>query len=419
MGCAWAWASPTMHGMMSKVSAVISKDRSQSINTIGSLKHVKDALFVQLSLLAETAENFSHIWVPQTVRRPKTLLNKGSSAGSPKANGPGVLPRWANVWAALHGKWEHAQLDPHPWLFRSTGGLSDEQAKKLWMVLQRSLVTIPHDSSLLALVVRITERGKKLTGVHLTKKANWFVPSRRSNNWKEKMSAILNRNTRIEGTQADTGESDKRWFVCHLEIISEYILDDLIFARNLMGTCFLPYYEVCRNLLNTNTNHRAPSPWIQELELGDLEANEITSLLLWAWNTYPGPGMMGNMELAPGVDFDGLEVSPSPNMVSELFPESVSTLSSNIIARLPKGPEIDRKDCTKNNTEPEADQYGCYHPTFPVIIFQVFERILQVASQTHTWRSENKGTSLCLQLDRYKDEGWFYEEIYMGNYQYT
>ena len=44
------------------------------------------------------------------------------------------------------------------------------------MVQQRSLVAIPHDSSLLVLVVRLTERGKKLTGAHLTKKSKLVCP---------------------------------------------------------------------------------------------------------------------------------------------------------------------------------------------------------------------------------------------------
>lgn len=68
---------------------------------------------------------------------------------------------------------------------------------------------------------------------------------------KEKMFAILDRIlTRIEGTQADTRESDMMWFFCHLEIIGKNILDDLIFAKNLMVKCFSPSYEVFRNHLN-------------------------------------------------------------------------------------------------------------------------------------------------------------------------
>ena len=45
---------------------------------------------------------------------------------------------------------------------------------------------------------------------------------------------------RIEGTKADIRESAKLWFVCLLEIPRKYILDDLIFAKILIVSIFLP-----------------------------------------------------------------------------------------------------------------------------------------------------------------------------------
>lgn len=76
------------------------------------------------------------------------------------------------------------------------------------------------------------------------------------------MFAILDRTMTmgIEGTKADIGESAKMWFVCLLEILRKYILDDLIFAKNLIVKCFPPYYEVYRSLLNMY--HQALSTWI-------------------------------------------------------------------------------------------------------------------------------------------------------------
>ncbi|EPQ01536.1 Potassium channel subfamily U member 1 [Myotis brandtii] len=185
-----------------------------------------------------------------------------------------------------------------------------------------------------------------------------FVPSSRSKNWKEKMFAILDRIlTRIEDTQADTMESDKMWFVCHLEIISKNILDDLIFAKNLMVKCFSPYYEVFRNYLNMY--HKALSTQIQELELEDLKANEIMSLFLWVLNTYSSTEREGNVELGLEVDMNALEILLSPNMVSELLHMYMSTLTSNIIAWLWKALETDRKDQVEE-TEPGADQTKKY-----------------------------------------------------------
>lgn len=171
--------------------------------------------------------------------------------------------------------------------FGSTQGLSDELAKQLWMVLQRALVTVRRDPTLLVSVVRIIEREEKIDRRILDrKKQTGFVPPGRPKNWKEKMFAILDRTvtTRIEGTQADTRESDKMWLVRHLEIIRKYVLDDLLVTKNLMVQCFPPHYEIFKHLLQMY--HQALSTRMQELASEDLEANEIVSLLTWVLNTY-------------------------------------------------------------------------------------------------------------------------------------
>ncbi|XP_044945385.1 exocyst complex component 3 isoform X3 [Mustela putorius furo] len=306
--------------------------------------------------------------------------------------------------------------------FGSTQGLSDELAKQLWMVLQRSLVTVRRDPTLLVSVVRIIEREEKIDRRILDrKKQTSFVPPGRPKNWKEKMFAILDRTvtTRIEGTQADTRESDKMWLVRHLEIIRKYVLDDLIVAKNLMVQCFPPHYEIFRNLLSMY--HQALSTRMQELAAEDLEANEIVSLLTWVLNTYTSAEMMGNAELAPEVDVSTLEPLLSADVVSELLNTYMSTLTSNIIAWLRKALETDKKDWVKE-TEPEADQDGYYQTTLPAIVFQMFEQNLQVAAQI----SEDLKTKvlvLCLQqmnsfLSRYKEEAQSYKEEHLRDRQH-
>lgn len=165
--------------------------------------------------------------------------------------------------------------------------LSEELAKQLWMVVQRSLVTVRRDPTLLVSVVRIIEREEKIDRRMLDrKKQTGFIPPGRPKKWKEKMFNILERtvSTRIEGTQADTRESDKMWLVRHLEIIRKYVLDDLLVAKTLLDQCFPPHYDIFNRLLNMY--HQALSTRMQELAAEDLEANEIVSLLSWVLNTY-------------------------------------------------------------------------------------------------------------------------------------
>ncbi|XP_039093947.1 exocyst complex component 3 isoform X1 [Hyaena hyaena] len=403
--------------------ADVSRDWRQSINTVESLKDVKDAV-VRHSQLAAAVENLKNIFsVPEIVRETQDLIEQGALLQAHR--------KLMDLECSRDGlMYEQYRMDSgntrdmtliHGY-FGSTQGLSDELAKQLWMVLQRSLVTVRRDPTLLVSVVRIIEREEKIDRRILDrKKQTSFVPPGRPKNWKEKMFAILDRTvtTRIEGTQADTRESDKMWLVRHLEIIRKYVLDDLVVAKNLMVQCFPPHYEIFRNLLNMY--HQALSSRMQELASEDLEASEIVSLLTWVLNTYASAEMMGNAELVPEVDVSTLKPLLSPDVVSELLDTYMSTLTSNIIAWLRKALETDKKDWLKE-TEPEADQDGYYQTTLPAIVFQMFEQNLQVAAQI----SEDLKTKvlvLCLQqmnsfLSRYKDETQSYKEEHLRDRQH-
>lgn len=165
--------------------------------------------------------------------------------------------------------------------------LSDELAKQLWMVIQRSITTVRKDPTLLVSVVRIIEREEKIDRRMMDRrKQTGFIPPGRPKKWKQKMFEVLDKTigTRIEGTQAETRESDKMWLVRHLEIIRRYVLDDLIIVKNLMVQCFPPSYGIFSKVLELY--HYALSSRIQELASEELEANEIVSILTWVLNTY-------------------------------------------------------------------------------------------------------------------------------------
>uniref|UniRef100_A0A7N6FHX9 Exocyst complex component 3 n=1 Tax=Anabas testudineus TaxID=64144 RepID=A0A7N6FHX9_ANATE len=305
--------------------------------------------------------------------------------------------------------------------FEDVQGLSDELAKQLWMVLQRSMVTVRRDPTMLVSVVRIIEREEKIDRRMVDrKKQTAFIPPGRPKRWKDKMFEVLEGtvSTRIEGTQAVTRETDKMWLVRLLEITRKYVLDDLIVVKNLMVQCFPPHYNTFNRFFILY--HNAVSSRVKELAAEDLEANEIVSLLTWVLNTYKSVEMMGHPELCSECDIHQLEPLLPKDVVDDLLSKYVKTFTSNITGWLRKALETDKKDWQKE-TEPEADQDGYYQTTLPAIVFQMFEQNLQVAAQIDGDFKEQV-LKLCLKqmtsfLVRYREEAVAYKEEHLKNRQ--
>uniref|UniRef100_A0A8C9XME4 Exocyst complex component 3 n=1 Tax=Sander lucioperca TaxID=283035 RepID=A0A8C9XME4_SANLU len=302
--------------------------------------------------------------------------------------------------------------------FEDVQGLSDELAKQLWMILQRSMLTVRRDPTMLVSSVRIIEREEKIDRRMVDrKKQTGFIPPGRPKRWKDKMFQVLEGTvgTRIEGTQSVTKEADKMWLVRLLEITRKYVLDDLIVVKNLMVQCFPQHYNTFFGLY-----HNAVSSRVKELASEDLEANEIVSLLTWVLNTYKSVEMMGHPELFSEYDINQLEPLLPQDVVDDLLSKYVKTFTSNITGWLRKALETDKKDWQKE-TEPEADQDGYYQTTLPAIVFQMFEQNLQVAAQIDIDFKEQV-LKLCLKqmntfLIRYREEAVTYKEEHMRDRQ--
>ncbi|XP_037837808.1 exocyst complex component 3 isoform X4 [Kryptolebias marmoratus] len=409
--------------------ADVSKDWRQSINTIENLKDVKDAV-VQHSQLASAVENLKNIFsVPEIVLETQQLIEQGELLQAHRKLMELECSRDDLMYEQYRMDSKNtSDMNLISIYFEDVQGLSDELAKQLWMVLQRSMVTVRRDPTMLVSVVRIIEREVKIDRRMVDrKKQTGFIPPGRPKRWKDKMfevRGILKNvlegtvSTRIESTQAVTREVDKMWLVRLLEITRKYVLDDLIIVKNLMVQCFPPHYNTFNRFFSLY--HNAVSSRVKELAFDDLEANEIVSLLTWVLNTYKSVEMMGHPDLYSECDVNQLEPLLPQDVVNELLTKYITTFTSNITGWLRKALETDKKDWQKE-TEPEADQDGYYQTTLPAIVFQMFEQNLQVAAQINGDFKEEV-LKLCLKqmnffLIRYRDQAVMYKEEHLRDRQ--
>ncbi|XP_054458140.1 exocyst complex component 3 [Anoplopoma fimbria] len=402
--------------------ADVSKDWRQSINTIENLKDVKDAV-VQHSQLASAVENLKNIFsVPQIVSGTKLLIEQADLLQAHRKLMELECSRDDLMYEQYRMDSKNtSDMNLISIYFEDVQELSDELAKQLWMVLQRSMGTVRRDPTMLVSVVRIIEREEKIDRRMVDrKKQTGFIPPGRPKRWKDKMFEVLEGtvSTRIEGTQSVTREADKMWLVRLLEITRKYVLDDLIIVKNLMVQCFPQHYNTFNRFFGLY--HNAVSIRVTELASEDLEANEIVSMLTWVLNTYKSEEMMGHPELLSECDINQLEPLLPQDVVDDLLSKYVQTFTSNITGWLRKALETDKKDWQKE-TEPEADQDGYYQTTLPAIVFQMFEQNLQVAAQIDGDFKEQV-LKLCLKqmntfLIRYREEAVTYKEEHLRDRQ--
>uniref|UniRef100_A0ABM0N1G4 Exocyst complex component 3-like n=1 Tax=Saccoglossus kowalevskii TaxID=10224 RepID=A0ABM0N1G4_SACKO len=184
------------------------------------------------SQLAAAVENLKHIFtVPESVEKTRFLIDEEKYLNAHKCLMDLENSR-DDLLFELHKQPSDNPSDDYllKRYFADVESLSNALAKQLWLVLQRMLLIVRKDPTMLVTALRIIEREErndqrmadrqKLTG---------FLPPGRPKQWKAKCFEVLEQvaETRIEANQIEDREGDKMWLVRHLELTRMIILDDL------------------------------------------------------------------------------------------------------------------------------------------------------------------------------------------------
>lgn len=248
-------------------------------------------------------------------------------------------------------------------------------SKQLWLVLHRTIISVRMEPTIIVTVLRIIEREERTDAVMAKQYEQLKLPDR-PKRWKQKAFEVMNEavHTRIEANQMEDRAMNKMWLVRHLEVTRQLVLEDLRVVKTLCEPCFPQHYNIVSRYIAMY--HSNISQHLADIVLQGLEGNEIVSLLTWI-NDYSGSELMGH----PDLDIDVTQYPPllESQQISSLHNQYIKNICANFQEWMTNSLNSDAKDWLKE-TAPDADENGYYNTTLPVILIQMFEQNLQVAS---------------------------------------
>ncbi|CAG5114739.1 unnamed protein product, partial [Candidula unifasciata] len=342
------------------------------------LKSLKEenSRFCQLSA---AQENLRHIFtVPESVSKTRELIMEGKLLQAHKHLSDLEVSR-DDLLLALHRQPNQSPTDKNTLThyFSEVETLSKDLGKQLWVIIQRTLLSVRREPTMICTALRIIEREERMDSAWSRKyDQTGFLPPGRPKKWRERCFEVLQNSIagRIEGSQLETRDQNKMWLVRHLEITRQLMIDDLKVVKTLLPPVFPPDYDVVRRY--TKMYHRALSAHLQELIDQKLEGNEIVSLLQWI-GAYDSPELMRHPEL----NIDVKELGPllENNFIVHLRNQYLKNMKQNIAEWSRNTLRTDMKDWIKDEP-PDQDGDGFFNTQLPVIIFQMMEQNLQVAN---------------------------------------
>ncbi|NXU91485.1 EX3L1 protein, partial [Xiphorhynchus elegans] len=253
--------------------------------------------------------------------------------------------------------------------------LNETLAKQLWDIVGSSLRLVREDPVLFVTAVRIIEREEKIDDTLLLEAT--FLPPGRPKGWRQKFYHVLQDTIRGAHFQAVHMDAEGPGLARHLAALQKGIVSELCVVKDLMVQCVPAHYNILS--VCTTTYHQALTSHLQELLREDLDKQGLFLLLEWALRVYHSPEMMGHPDLLPEVDVSALGPLMSPELVDQTERRYVVKVKASVVEWMQRTLEVEFKEWFREE-EPETDHQGFFQSALPIIVMQMLNENIQVAS---------------------------------------
>ncbi|XP_064526878.1 exocyst complex component 3-like protein [Pseudopipra pipra] len=253
--------------------------------------------------------------------------------------------------------------------------LNETLAKQLWDIVGSSLRLVREDPVLFVTAVRIIEREEKIDDTLLLEAT--FLPPGRPKGWRQKFYHVLQDTITGPRFRAAHVDAEGPGLARHLAALQKDIVSELCVVKDLMVQCVPAHYNILS--VCTTTYHQALTSHLQEILREDLDKQGLFLLLEWALHVYHSPEMMGHPDLLPEVDVSALGPLMSPELVDQTERRYVVKVKASVLEWMQRTLEVEFKEWFREE-EPETDHQGFFQSALPVIVMQMLNENIQVAS---------------------------------------
>ncbi|NXJ85015.1 EX3L1 protein, partial [Trogon melanurus] len=253
--------------------------------------------------------------------------------------------------------------------------LNESLAKKLWDIVGNSLQLVHEDPVLFVTAVRIIEREEKIDDTLLLEAT--FLPPGRPKGWRQKFYHVLRETITGAHFHAARVDAEGPGLAKHLAALQKDIVAELRVVKDLMVQCVPAHYDILG--VCTATYHKALTSHLQDILQEDLDKQALFLLLEWALCVYHSPQMMGHPDLLPEVDVSALGPLMSPELVDQTEKKYVVKVKASVLEWMQRTLEVEFKEWFREE-EPEMDHQGFFQSALPIIVMQMLNENIQVAS---------------------------------------